>query len=158
MDQHSKSELIKSYRSRYARCRKGEKSEIISRVVEATGYSREHVIRAMNRDLDIPKRIRRKKGSKYARLYEVLKKVWAAANFICGKRLQPFLPEFVKSLKRHGEITLNKQDEALLLTASAATIDRLLGPARKGMSFKGRSTTKPGTLLKQSIPVRTFAD
>ncbi len=158
MDQHSKSELIKSYRKRYGRCRKSEKSEIINRVVEATGYSRKHVIRAMNRELDVPKRIRRKKGWKYAHLYELLKKVWAAANFVCGKRLQPFLPEFVKSLKRHGEITLCTEDEALLLTASAATIDRLLGPARKGMSFKGRSTTKPGTLLKQSIAIRTFAD
>lgn len=68
------------------------------------------------------------------------------------------MPELVKSLKRHREITLSKEDEILLLTASAATIDRLLGPARKGMSFKGRSTTKPGTLLKHSIPIRTFAD
>jgi len=75
MDQHSKSQLIKSYRTRYGRCSKREKSGIINGIVEATGYSRKHVIRAMNRELDIPKRIRRKKGSKYAHLYDVLKKV-----------------------------------------------------------------------------------
>lgn len=84
--------------------------------------------------------------------------MWATSNFICGKRLKPFLPDLAKSLRRHGEIKITKTDEALLLTASAATIDRLLSPARRELQLKGRSTTKPGTLLKHQIPVRTFAD
>lgn len=158
MDQHSKSELIKSYRKRYERATKREKSEIITRIADAAGYSRKHIIRAFNKDLQVPKQIRRRKGSRYAHLYDALLKVWAAANFVCGKRLKPFLPELSKSLKHHKEIRLTKEDEALLLTASAATIDRLLAPARKQISLKGRSTTKPGTLLKHQIPIRTFAD
>ena len=62
------------------------------------------------------------------------------------------------SLKTHNEIELSEQDESLLMGVSAATIDRLLIPAKKGLVPKGRCTTKPGTLLKHKIPIRTFAD
>jgi hypothetical protein len=158
MDQHSKSELVKSYRKRYKRASKKDKTAIISSIVDATGYCRKHVIRALNEELPVPRRISRSRASRYAHLYETLKYVWSTSNFLCGKRLKPFLPELVKSLKRHKEIKISKQDEALLVSVSAATIDRLLAPARKAMCIKGRSTTKPGTLLKHQIPVRTFAD
>jgi len=158
MDQHSKHELIKSYRKRYERSNKKEKSRIINIIADSTGYCRAHIIRAFAKDIQVPKRIVRSRSSRYAHLYETLKFIWAASNFLCGKRLAPFLPELVKSLKRHKEIRIPKEDEALLLEISAATIDRLLAPAKKEISIKGRSTTKPGTLLKHQIPIRTFAD
>ena len=46
---------------------------------------------------------------------------------------------------------------ALLVGMSAATIDRRLAPERKKHQLKGRSLTKPGTLLKSQIPIRTWA-
>ncbi len=158
MDQHSKSELLRSYRKRYERASKREKTSIIDTIIEATGYCRKHVIRALNLDVQVPRKVTRSRCSKYGHLYEALKQVWAASNFLCGKRLQPFLPELLKSLKWHKEIKLTKEEEALLLTISASTIDRLLGPARREIRIKGRATTKPGTLLKHQIPIRTFAD
>lgn len=158
MDQHSRSELIASYRKRYRKSSKKEKSLIISAIIDATGYCRKYVIRALNADVRVPKKITRTRTSRYGHLYETLKRIWASSNFLCGKRLKPFLPMLVKSLKYHKEIKLSKDDEALILTVSASTIDRLLAPARKGMNPKGRSTTKPGTLLKHQIPIRTFAD
>lgn len=106
----------------------------------------------------VPKKITRTRSSRYGHLYKALKRIWTASNFLCGKRLKPFLPELVKSLKRHKEIKLSKDDEALILTVSASTIDRILAPARKQIGIKGRATTKPGTLLKHQIPIRTFAD
>lgn len=112
----------------------------------------------MAQEVTVPKKVTRTRGSRYAYLYETLKVVWAASNFLCGKRLAPFLPELVESLKRHKEIALSSEDEELLLTAAAATIDRLLAPARREVRLKGRSTTKPGTLLRHQIPVRIFAD
>ena len=158
MDQHSKAELIKAYRKRYRRATKAEKTRIIDAVVEASAYSRKHVIYALNQDRIIPKRVSRRRSSRYQPIIETLKQVWAMSNFLCGKRLAPFLPELLKSLKRHGEIELTKEKEALLLSASSATIDRLLAKAKRGLGYKGRSTTKPGTLLKNKIPIRTFAD
>ena len=158
MDQHSRSELITSYRKRYKKASKKNKNQIINIIVDATSYCRKHVIRALNTDVRVPKKIARTRPSRYSHLYKTLKRIWAASNFLCGKRLKPFLPTLVKSLKRHKEITISKDDEVLILTISASTIDRLLKPARKEICIKGRSTTKPGTLLKHQIPIRTFAD
>lgn len=158
MDQHSKSQLIASYHRRYRKCSKKEKSQIISAIVDATGYCRKYVIQALNAEVRIPKKVTRTRPSRYSHLYETLRYIWAASNFLCGKRLKPFLPVFLKSLKHHKEIKLSKEDEALLLRVSASTIDRLLAPARKQTIIKGRATTKPGTLLKHQIPIRTFAD
>lgn len=158
MDQHSRSELIASYRKRYKKSAKKEKGQIISAIVDATGYCRKYVIQALNTDVRVPRKITRLRSSRYGHLYKTLKRIWAASNFACGKRLKPFIPELVKSLKRHKEIKLSKDDEALILTVSASTIDRILAPARKQITIKGRSTTKPGTLLKHQIPIRTFAD
>jgi hypothetical protein len=158
VDQHSKAELIKTYRKQYKRANKDEKSRIIGVIIEATLYCRKHVIRALNRDVDVPKRITRERMSRYEPIIEPLEKLWAVSNFLCGKRLEPFIPELLANMKRHNEIQLTKEKEALLLSIKSATIDRLLKPARKGFVPKGRSTTKPGTLLKHQIPIRTFAD
>ncbi len=153
-----KVELVRHYRKSYERAGKREKGQILDTVTETTGYSRKHAMALLNHPTPPAKPTRRTKPSRYVRIYQTLKYVWAVSNFVCGKRLKPFLPEMVKSLKYHKEIRLSKEDEALLLTASAATIDRLLAPARKEFGLKGRSTTKPGTLLKHQIPIRTFAD
>jgi hypothetical protein len=158
MDQHSKAELIKSYAKRYRRATKSEKGHIISQIVDATGYSRKHVIMALGSGRRVPKRVTRTRESKYACISETLTKVWAVANFICGKRLGPFLPQLIASLKWHGELALTGEEESLLLSISPATIDRLLAPARKDIGVKGRTTTKPGTLLKHQIAVKTFAE
>lgn len=158
MTRQAKSELIKHYRRRYERARKREKTEILDTLTEATAYSRKHAIALLNDPGRPGKPAKRAKPSRYAHIYQSLKYVWAASNFVCGKRLKPFLPDMVRSLKRHKEIKLTRQDEALLLTASASTIDRLLTPARKEINLRGRSTTKPGTLLKHQIQVRTYAD
>jgi hypothetical protein len=158
VDQHSKAELIKTYRKRYRRAAKGEKSRIVDTIIESTGYCRKHVIRSLNGKADVPKKIRRDRMSRYESIIEPLEELWAASNLLCGKRLQPFIPTLLKTLKRHSEIEVTREQEALLLSIGSATIDRLLTPAKKGLVPKGKSTTKPGTLLKHKIPIRTFAD
>lgn len=87
-----------------------------------------------------------------------LKTLWAIAGGLCGKRLAPFIRETLPALERFEEISLKREQCTKLLKISPATIDRLLAPERKKYRLKGRATTKPGTLLKHQIPVRTFAD
>ncbi|HPK87493.1 MAG TPA: transposase, partial [Atribacterota bacterium] len=65
---------------------------------------------------------------------------------------------FIPVLEKHGEIKLTRQVREKLFTISAATIDRLLADIRKKQQIKGRSTTRPGSLLKKNIPVRTFSE
>ena len=84
---------------------------------------------------------------------------WAVLGCPAGKRLAPMLPELVPMLRRFGELDINDDTAGVAGSMSAATIDRRLaaGPARS-MQLKGRSHTKPGSLLKTQIPIRTWAE
>jgi len=88
---------------------------------------------------------------------QVLEQIWEICGQICSKRLQPFLPEAIKALERCKEINITKDTQELLLTISSASIDRCLRPVRI-QSPHGLRTTKPGSLLKNMIPVRTFTE
>ena len=77
---------------------------------------------------------------------------------MCGKRLQLFLPELTEALERHGELTLTEGMKERLLGMSAATIDRAPKPHRHRGLRRPFGTTEPGSLLKASIPIRTFAE
>jgi hypothetical protein len=156
MTQQTKTDIIRHFRKPYGRASKTEKTHMLDVVVESTGYSRKHAIALLTGPAIPKKRPRSGRPSRYARLCEILVRIWAASNYLCGKRLKPFLPVLIESLKYHKEIELSEQDEALVLTASAATIDRLLASEKKKTAIKGLSTTKPGTLLKRQIPIRTF--
>jgi hypothetical protein len=83
-------------------------------------------------------------------------KIWDILDRPCGKRLHPYLPEFVAVLERTHELVLDAQTKGLLLQMSRATIDRLLREPRQRPHRRTRGTTKPGSLLKNSIPVRVY--
>jgi len=87
-----------------------------------------------------------------------LRKVWVICDCICGKRLGPYLAEIVPLLERLDEIKIAAEVRKKLIEVSPATIDRLLAPVRKRYQLRARSNTKPGTLLKHQIPIRTFSD
>src|SRR6266508_3650991 len=89
---------------------------------------------------------------------EPLRVIWATLNGPAGKRLAPFMPQIVEALERCGEIRIEPEVRNKLLRVSAATIDRILAPERRRLQVRGRSGTKPGSLLKRQIPIRTFAE
>jgi len=72
--------------------------------------------------------------------------------------LAPYLEEIVPKLETLGELTLDEETKRKLIGISPATIDRMLVPVRKRYQLRARSQTKPGTLLKHQIPIRTFSD
>jgi hypothetical protein len=158
MSQTSKRELVAAIRPRYTLGSRTEKQVVLDELVATTGYHRKYAIQVLNHPLKRRTGPRRGGAAKYIGPVRVaLEQVWRAANCICGKRLVPGLPTFVEALERHGELKLDPPTRALLLTLSPATADRLLKRARVGTKPHGLTTTKPGTLLKQAIPVRTFA-
>jgi hypothetical protein len=87
-----------------------------------------------------------------------LVQLWEGAGRIGSKRFVPGLPALIDAMARHGALTLPADTRALLLSLSPATADRLLAAARRAALPRGRTTTKPGSLLKHQIPIRTFAD
>jgi hypothetical protein len=157
---------------RYRQARKKEKGVILKEFVELSGYTRSYarlVLRnhgrlvAVKQQLyvrgDVGKRVKRKRQAYYdEKVVRVLIKVWRIMDFICGKRLAAILGEIVELLERRGELKCDLETQKKLAQVSASTIDRLLKPERKKYQLKGRSHTKPGTLLKHQIPIRTFSE
>jgi hypothetical protein len=158
MSRVSKRELLAELRPRYQKAGQAEKQRILDELVATTGYHRKYAIQVLNHAPRAPSRPRPGKPTYDGRVVAALEQCWQAANGICGKRLVPVLPEYVAALERHGELVLDAQTRALLLQLSPATADRLLKRARTRSRPHGLTTTKPGTLLKHMIPVRTFAD
>jgi transposase InsO family protein len=88
-----------------------------------------------------------------------LEEVWAASDYLCSKRLAPFLPELLETLERHDELVLSAQQRRALLAISSATIDRLLRPVRRQYKRRGLATTSPSlAALRAQVPVRTFGE
>jgi len=94
--------------------------------------------------------------SEYESVRGVLVKIWEIVGYPCGKMLMRVLPEVVSKLEGFEELILEGEDKEKLFRMSSATIDMLLKEERKKTALKGRSHTKPGTLLKRKIPIRTF--
>jgi len=131
---------------------------MLDEFTQVTGLHRKAVIRLLNRRSQPGAGKRRGRKRKYVTgAAEALRVVWEASDRLCSRRLQPFLPEMVKALRQHGEQQIDADMEALLCGISPATIDRLLKPHRLG-GRRGLTTTRPGSLLKSLIPIRTFAD
>lgn len=158
MSQRSKRELLVTIQPRYLKASRKGKTQILDEFVAATGYHRKHALRLLKNGH--PRGLQKRRGRRKVYQGEVvaaLTRIWEICGRICSKRLQPFLPEMVSVLERCEEMQLTPDVKELLLSMSRSTIDRCLQPARFEQR-KGLSTTKPGTLLKKAIPVRTFAD
>ena len=122
---------------RYKKSTKKKKGTILNEFIATTGYNRTYAARILS--------LAEGKVIGYSRSG--------------GKRLAPFMKEALEKLERHREINLDPTVREKLSKVSASTIDRLLKPERDRFRLgKGRSGTKPGSLLKKAIPIRTFAD
>ncbi len=157
MSQRSKREMIEAVRPRYLQANKAGKQQILDEFIATTGYHRKYAIRVLKHGPKPPgwKKPGRRKIYQ-GEVVPALEKTWEIYGRICSKRLQPFLPEGVAVLERCQEINLDPETKRLLLSMSRATIDRCLKKARFTHPQHGLSTTKPGSLLKQAIPIRTF--
>ena len=152
--------ITATVRNRYRKARKKVRSKILDEFVKTTGYNRSYARFLLG---SLKKRGRKKKYPPRKRRYDVkvfygLRKLWIAADCICGRRLKPFIPELITKLQQFEEIEISKTVKQKLLTMGSATIDRILSATKKSYQLKGRSTTKPGSILKSQIPVKTFAD
>ena len=83
---------------------------------------------------------------------------WSVLRAPAGKLLAPIMPALVPLLRKEKELLITDAQAALLVQMSAATIDRKLAGARSSMLPHGRTHTKPGSLLKSQIPMRTWAE
>src|SRR5713226_3730873 len=142
----------------YRQASPSQKRTLLEAFIATTGYVRKYARWLLNH----AEGVQQTHGRSHLRRYgpdvqHALFLVWNAANRICAKRLIPFLPTLLEALERHEHLHLTEKCRSQLLSMSAATADRLLHSQRE-RGQRGLSTTRAGTLLKQQIPIRTFAE
>jgi len=156
---------------RYRRAGKKCKGQILDEFSELTGYNRSYaswVLRNWGKRIRINsklaivgqwgKKTRRNKPRRYdEKVLRALREIWVIMDCMCGKRLVGVLGELIPVLEGHGEIELDTRTKQKLLKISASTIDRVLALERKRLFSRSKSRTKPGTLLKHKIPIKTFS-
>lgn len=136
---------------------KSLKKQLLDEFCSICKYSRKYAIRLFNSSVS-PKSITNlsKRGRKMVYddpvILEVLRDIWVVTNLPCSKRLKVILPVWLPFYTKR---TLSKEITEKLLSASPATIDRLMAPSRARYNKLGLSTTKPGSILKKHIPVKT---
>lgn len=158
MTQTSKKELLLEVKKRYLQADYKAKIEILNEFCKNTGYHRKRAIRILavgyaRVSVDRRKKRRLAYGSN---LFQLIIKIWELLEYPCGKRLQPQLLPMAESLERNREITpLQLHTKQQLSAISAKTLDRRLKRERVIRRLKkNRGTTRRGSLLKSSIPIR----
>jgi hypothetical protein len=157
MGARSKYEYLKEIRMRYKYASKVQKKTILDEFCAVCGYNRKYAIRLLStKQKSRMERKLSKRGRKKVyhdpMIIQVLKDIWVAANLPCAKRLKTMLPVW---LPHYENYILSEDVEDKLLRISPATIDRLMDTFRNKYTKRGLTTTKPGSIIKKRIPVKT---
>jgi hypothetical protein len=158
MSSRSKREYLEAIYLRYKRACRKDKAIILDEFCTTCGYHRKHAIRLLKKFTRFIKPKKKKRGRipLYSKevIVKPLKKIWLSANLPCSKRLKAVLPLWLPGyVQEYGGLPADITEA--LIAISPATIDRLLKPVRAKYKGRGRSTTKPGTLLRKQIPIKT---
>jgi hypothetical protein len=155
MSQKTRQEVLSQMRRRYLRAGRPYKSQRVTELVELFGDHRKAALRALRSKPPVPRApFARGRPKEYSpeKLLPPLKAIWLAALQPCGVRLKACLPEWLADYEAdHRRLDADVRES--LLAASRATLDRLLIPAR--LEHRRRATTRPGSLLRGEIPLRT---
>lgn len=154
MKELSREEQLEKLRRRYEHRQAEGKSAILDDLCEQYGYHRKHAIRLMNAPVVAtePRGVRCGPEPRYESIRPVLEAIWRAAEQPCGKRLVEALPLWLPFYQKRYE-PLNAPQRKLLAAISSASVDRLLADC-KAASRRGLTGTRPGSLLRQQIPIQ----
>ena len=156
MSPTAKKEYFKEITLRYRISSKKEKKIILDEFCKICNYNRKYAIRLLNSNFrsnnnhHLSKRGRKKKYD-HPLILEVLREIWVKTNLPCSKRLKAILPLWLPFY----EFELPEDVKEALLSISPSTIDRLVASLRSKYNKHGFATTKPGSILKKHIPIKT---
>jgi hypothetical protein len=147
-------ELARELSQRYEAAGRTERGLMLDAFCLATGYHRRYAMAVLSgRRVRTPVRKRVARRRRYGIPFrDALRIAWEASGYVCSERLQPFLPELVPLLEKHGDLTIDDATRTLLSSASISTVERTIAPLRRRDTTRRMSQTKPGTLLRQQIP------
>lgn len=158
MSQASKKELMKKAKQRYLKAAKEEKSTILNELQANTSLHRKYLINRLSAKTDLSYKdpINRKRHETYdMHVIYYLKNIWTIFDYPCGQRLAPMMGEYIRVLEKFKELVIPDGVKGKLLKIKPATIDRRLKKFKSCREKKVLSTTKPGSMLKKNIPIKT---
>ena len=154
MSTRAKREYVAAIYDRYRHARRPDKRRILDEFCAVTGYHRKAAIRVLNRPAAGTASPARRRALRYSALMvEALRTIWTAAGYPWSVRLKALLPLWLPWARRR--LRLRPATEQQLLAISARQIDRRLAPYRRDLTKRLYGRTKPGSLLKHHIPLRT---
>ena len=148
-------EYLGQARGRYLRAKsRTEKGQLLTEAMRVTGYHRTALIRAWGRPERVERARRRGRVRRYGpAVVRALKMIWEAAGYPWSMRLKALLPLWLPWARKR--LALSKGVEAQVRAISARQIDRVLAPDKRRIRKRMYGRTKPGTLLKHHIPIKT---
>jgi hypothetical protein len=150
----SRREYTHAIRLRYARTPRRAKSQLLTEFCTMTGYHRKYAIALLRKGSPGPGPHPRHRPPRYASpTLDVLAAIWEAAGYPWSVRLKALLPLWLPAARRRFPIP--PLVERQLRTISPRTIDRRFHARKRRLRRRLYGRTKPGTLLKHHIPVRT---
>ena len=154
----AKMEYLEKVFLRYKKATREQKTLILNEFCTNCSYHRKYAIRKLHalKRFTKPKPRKRGKPSIYNKIsvIKTLKRIWLAANLPCSKRLKAIIPLWLPYYDNEF-LSLSQITKERLLSISPSTIDRVLKPIKIKYRGRGRTTTKPGTLLRNQIPIKT---
>ena len=148
-------EYLRAIYDRYRRSSAEVKGKILDEFCRVCDCHRKHAIRLLRGPRpEAHPRPRRPRGPSYGRaVIQVLAQVWEAAGYPWSVRLKAMLPLWLPWLRKR--MALTPALESQLKAISARQIDRRLQPRKRILRRRLYGRTKPGTLLKHHIPIKT---
>ena len=155
----TKKELFDKTKPRYLKADKKGKSAILDEFCSNTGLNRNYVVQIMRAGYDynrVKREGRKSRRWKYdSDVINVATKIWELLEFPCGARLQPVLISTLDAMMRSNEISVSSEIREKLGQIKSKTLDRRLKKEREVRKLsRSRGTTRHGSLLKSSIPIR----
>jgi hypothetical protein len=140
-------------RNRYRKAVRAERGRLLDEFTAVTGYHRKYAMALLGRE-PTPRVRPPGRPSRFTdEIVEALVKIWRAADYPWSARLVAMLPTWMPYARIH--LNLSEDVERILLGMSARSVDRMLRGHRTELKRRIYGRTKPGTLLKHQIPVRT---
>lgn len=159
MCMHTRKEYLSKVKRRYLKAAKKDKSSMLKEFVENTGYHEKYAIRILAAGHEYKSKCINKKIHFTYTNEDVywLKKIWEIMDYPCGQRLAPQMPEIIFKLVHFKELNIPESSCEKLKYIGSATIDARLKNFKAEAKRKINSTTKPGSLIKKQIPIRTVS-
>jgi hypothetical protein len=161
-------EILAAVAERYRTAGRRQKGRILDELTATTGWHRKHAVRALSDRIakaggdkarsttEVALQPRRR--CKYDEIRDALIVLWEASDRVCGKRLKVMIPVLLPALERHGRLELTREQHTLILSLSAATIDRMLVDVKIAAAGRRRRRVGFYSAIRREVPIRTFND